>query len=175
MPSYLLVLLAFVSRIVPHPWHFTAVGGSLLYFGARRPLRQAVFPVALMAFSDYYLTAHVYSMQFRLGDYALTWMWYAAAIVLGSILLKKASVARVLSAVALSSTSFFVVSNFAVWSHFGTYPHTLAGLIACYVAALPFWPNEAMSTLLVTGLAFGLPAAAKQISEWRTGHNPAAS
>jgi hypothetical protein len=170
------VLLALVSRLVPHPWHFTAVGGSLLYFGARRPLRQAFIPVGLMALSDFYLTTRVYHLPFRVGDYTLTWMWYAAAIVLGSILLrKKTSVTRVLSAAALSSTSFFVVSNFAVWSHFGTYPHTLAGLIACYIAALPFYPNDLMSTTLVTGLAFGMPAAVRQISEWRTGHHPAAS
>ncbi|MBV8672218.1 MAG: hypothetical protein JOZ33_02180, partial [Acidobacteriaceae bacterium] len=55
---YLLILLAILSRVVPHPaWlNFTAVGGSLLYFGARRPLRQVILPVALLAATDYYLT-----------------------------------------------------------------------------------------------------------------------
>jgi hypothetical protein len=176
MPSYLLLLLAVVSRIVPHPWHFTAVGGSLLYFGARRPLRQAVIPVALLALTDYYLTSRVYGYPFHVSDSVLTWVWYAAAIVLGSILLRKrASATRVVSATVLSSTSFFLVSNFAVWQNFGSYPHTFSGLMTCYAAGLPFYPNDLMSTLLVTSAAFGLPALARQLSEWRAGHHPAST
>ena len=48
MFAFLLILLAIVSRVAPHPaWlNFTAVGGGLLYFGARRPLVQAVLPAA---------------------------------------------------------------------------------------------------------------------------------
>ena len=47
--AYLLLLLAALSRVAPHPgWlNFTAVGASLLYFGAKRPLREAVVPVAV--------------------------------------------------------------------------------------------------------------------------------
>jgi hypothetical protein len=55
MFALFLILLAIVSRLAPHPaWlNFTAVGGGLLYFGARRPLMQAVLPVALLAGTDY--------------------------------------------------------------------------------------------------------------------------
>ncbi len=176
MSAFLLVVLAIVSRVVPHAWHFTAVGGSLLYFGARRPLRQAVIPVALFALTDYYLTTRVYGYPFYLADYSLTWVWYVAAIVLGSLLLhEKTSVTRVASAAVLSSTSFFVVSNFAVWQHPGSYPHSFSGLMTCYVAALPFYPNDLISTLLVTSAAFGLPALGRQLASWREGHHPAAS
>jgi len=44
MTAYLLILVAILSRVAPlshHAWwNFTAVGGSLLFFGARRPLKQ---------------------------------------------------------------------------------------------------------------------------------------
>ena len=109
---YLLTLVGVLGHAIPHPGlPFTAVGGSLLYFGARRPLWQAIFPVAALAASDYYLTTHVYNFPFVIQGYLLTWAWYAAVIVLGVLLLSsKTSVARVASGVLLASTSFFVAS-----------------------------------------------------------------
>src|SRR3954462_13004524 len=95
--SFLLVLLAIAGRVIPHTWiNFSAVGGSLLFFGARRPLRQAILPVALLMATDYYLTVFAYNYAFHVQGYLLTWVWYAAAILLGRILLRdKVSVTRV--------------------------------------------------------------------------------
>src|SRR5271165_5368806 len=118
MFAYLLALVGVLGHAIPHPGlPFTAVGGSLLYFGARRPLWQAIFPVAALAASDYYLTIYVYSFPFVVQGYLLTWAWYAAVIVLGAILLRsQTTVARVATAAILAPTSFFVVSNFATWA-----------------------------------------------------------
>lgn len=167
MSSFLLILLAIASRVLPHSWlNFTAVGGSLLFFGARRPLRESILPLALLAMTDYYLTVYFYNYAFHVQGYLLTWVWYVAAIVLGRILLKdKVTVPRAAAATALSATSFFVVSNYAVWAGLGMYPHSLAGLAACYMAALPFYRNDLLSTGLVLALAFGLPALARRMTE----------
>lgn len=167
MSSFLLVLLALVGRIIPHTWiNFSAVGGSLLFFGARRPLRQAILPVALLMATDYYLTVYAYNYAFHAQGYLLTWVWYAAAILLGRILLKDhVSVVRVGAATVLSATSFFALSNFAVWANSGMYLHTMAGLGACFISALPFYRNDLLSTALVLSLAFGLPALAKRMAE----------
>jgi hypothetical protein len=165
MFAYLLTLLGVLSHAIPHPGlPLTAVGGSLLYFGARRPLWQAIFPVAALAASDYYLTTHVYSFPFVVQGYLLTWAWYAAVIVLGAILLSKATtLARVVAGVVLAPTSFFIASNYAVWfGQSGMYPHNLAGLITCYVAALPFYGYDLASTAIVAGFAFGIPEALKR-------------
>lgn len=164
MSAYLLILFAILSRIAVsshHGWlNFTAVGGSLLFFGARRPLRQAILPVIALAALDYYMTVYVYSYPFAAQDYLITWGWYAAVIVLGHLLLRdRKSVARVGAAVILSSTSFFLASNFAAWTVLrGIYPHTFSGLMTAYAAGLPFYRNDLLSTTLVAGLAFGLPA-----------------
>ena len=165
MFAYLLTLIGVLGHAVPHPWlPFTAVGGSLLYFGARRPIWQGILPVAALAVSDYYLTTHVYSFPFAVHDYLLTWAWYAAVIVLGALLLRsKTSIARVASGTLLASTSFFVVSNYAVWAaQVGMYPHTFPGLMTCYAAGLPFYRNDLVSTAIVAGLAFGVPEFLKQ-------------
>ncbi len=167
MFSFALIFAAVLSHVLPHPWiSFTAVGGSLLVFGARRPLWQAVFPLALLAAADYYLTVYAYRYPFHANAYLLTWAWYALAILFGRILLRESpSAPRVVGAALLSSTSFFVVSNYAVWAGAGSfYAHTMAGLAACFVAALPFYRNDLVSTLLVVGLVFGLPALAARLT-----------
>lgn len=169
MGAYLLIVLAVVSRVLPHPWmNFTAVGGGLLYFGAKRPLREMALPLLALMATDYFLTVAFYGYAWHTSDYLVTWAWYAGAIVLGRILLKrKVTAVRVIAAPVLAATSFFVASNFAVWAGSMLYPHTMAGLGVCYLAGLPFYGNDVLSTTLVTGLAFGLPALAKRLAEQR--------
>jgi hypothetical protein len=165
MFAYLLAFFGALVHAVPHPGlPFTAVGGSLLYFGARRPLWQGIVPVGILAATDYYLTTHVYGFPFAVQGYLLTWIWYAAVIVLGALLLRShTSATRIVSAILLASTSFFLASNFAVWAaQPGMYPHTLAGLMTCYTAGLPFYRNDLVSTAIVAGLVFGAPLLMKQ-------------
>ena len=169
MAAYLLMVLAVLSRVVPFPgMNFTAVGAGLLYFGARRPLREMALPVLALMGTDYYLTVFAYHYPFHASAYLITWAWYAAVVVLGRILLRrKVTVPRVIGGPVLAATSFFLVSNYAVWVGSVMYPHTLSGLTACYVAALPFYRNDALSTILVTALAFGLPVLARRMAEQR--------
>lgn len=174
MPAYLLLLAALLSRVIPHSaWFgFTAVGASLLYFGARRNWREMLLPVAAFAAVDYYLTVYAYGYSFRWQDYAVTWGWYAAAIVLGRILLaSKVSPVRVASAALLGPTSFFLVSNYAVWltahNPGGMYAPGYGGLLACFIAGLPFYGRDIVSTGLVLTLAFGIPVAVRRLQEGR--------
>jgi hypothetical protein len=168
MGAYLLIVVAVLSRVIPHSWwNFTAEGGALLFFGARRPLREAIVPVLVMMGTDVYLTVAFYHYPWHTSSYLITWFWYAAVVVLGRIMLRHVTATRVLAAPAIASTSFFLVSNYAVWVGSALYPHTMGGLTACYVAALPFYRNDVLSTLLVTGLAFGLPMMAKRMAEQR--------
>jgi len=169
MAAYLLLVLAVLSRVVPFPgMNFTAVGAGLLYFGARRPLREMALPVLALMGTDYYLTAFAYHYPWHTSAYLITWAWYAGVVVLGRILLRKqVTVTRVLSAPVLASTSFFLISNYAVWVGSLLYPHTMAGLGACYAAALPFYRNDLLSTTLITVVAFGTPVLVSKVSEHR--------
>jgi len=169
MAAYLLVVLAVLSRVVPFPgMNFTAVGAGLLYFGARRPLREMALPLLALMGTDFYLTKFAYHYPWHTSGYLISWAWYAAVIVLGRILLKrKVTVTRVVGAPVLASTSFFMVSNYAVWAGSAMYPHTVAGLGACYVAALPFYRNDLVSTTLITAVAFGAEVLARKMAERR--------
>ena len=171
MSAYLVLLFAVLSRILPYTFAttsvgFTAVGGGLLYFGARRSRWQALCAVAALAATDYYLTVFVFNYPFHISAYLVTWAWYAAICLLGHGMLQgKPSMLPVGAAVLASSTSFFVLSNFMVWIGSTMYPHTVAGLATCYIAAIPFYANDVMSTAVTAGALFGLPALAASIAE----------
>ncbi len=171
MSAYLVLLFAVLSRILPHAFHatgmnITAVGGSLLFFGARRSRWQAIFAILALAATDYYLTVYAYGFPFHVSGYLATWVWYGAICLLGSgLLAKRATALRVLAGVLASATSFFILSNFMVWLGGGMYPMTAAGLGTCYVAAIPFYANDLISTALVAGALFGLPALARNIAQ----------
>ena len=54
-----------------------------------------------------------------------------------------------------SSILFFAVTNFGTWATGEIYPPTLAGLAACYVAAIPFFQNTLAGDLFFSALLFG--------------------
>lgn len=165
MPAYLLLLVAVLSRLLPHAgwFNFTAVGGALLYFGARRSWREMLAPLAALMAVDYCLTVFTYHFAFVWTAYVTTWAWYLAVMALGQILLhSRITPLRVTAGALLGPTSFFVVSNYGVWAGSNMYPHTLGGLGACYVAAIPFYRNDLMSTAIVVAAAFGIPALVRR-------------
>jgi len=170
MAAYLLLLVAVLSRLIPHApwWSFTAVTGSLLYFGAKRPWREMLAPLAALITTDCYLTLFRYSGFSIHWDSAFTWGWYLAAMVLGWILLnKRVTLARGAAGALLGPTSFFLVSNFGVWAcgGFNAYPHTMAGLATCYLAGVPFYRNDLLATSLVLAVALGVPALVRKFRQ----------
>ena len=79
-------------------------------------------------------------------------------MALGHILLNaKTTWLRVGAGVVLGPTSFWLISDYAVWAGGNMYPHTLSGLATCYAAAIPFYRNDLLSTAIVAGIAFGVP------------------
>src|SRR5215469_5251318 len=157
MLAYLFVLFAVAVRFLPHPMAFTPVGAALLFFGSRGPRRQMWIPLALLAASDVVLTTAVYRYPFS-WDHFVTWAWYAGMLWLGSTLKNNAGVVRILGTALAGSISFFLLSNFAVWAAWDMYPHSVAGLMTCYDAGLPFFRRAVEGDLLYTSVMFAAPA-----------------
>lgn len=182
MLAYLFVLFAVAMRMpfMPHPWNFTPVAAALLYFGARGSRRQLWVPFALLAVSDVILTKFVYAYQFT-WDHYFTWLWYAAILWLGTSLAGNTSLRetkdwlRVGGATLGASVSFFIVSNFAVWACWPTYPKSLAGLTTCYAAGIPFFRHTLEGDLLFAAAMFGLPALAAALSHSSEAHRATAA
>jgi hypothetical protein len=113
--------------------------------------------------TDYFLTVSVYHYDFRWQSYLPTWGWYLATMALGQILLhSRTTFVRVAAGALLGPTSFFIVVDYAVWVGSRMYPHTLDGLVACYVAAIPFYRNDLISAAIVSGLVFGVPVLVRR-------------
>jgi len=143
------ILLAATLRLVPHPPNFTPIGAMALFSGAYLGRRGMAFaaPLGAMVLSDVVL-----------GFYSGFWITYVAValiVVVGWLTLTRVSVLRVGGAAIASSVLFFVVSNFGTWASSGMYPHTFAGLSACYVAAIPFFRNTIAGALFYATLLFG--------------------
>ena len=155
--AYLFVAFAVLvhARFLAMPWHFTPVAAALLFFGARMPRQRMITPLALLIVCDIYLNKFVYG--YPLGwDQTVTWAWYAAILLFGGLLARNASALRVVGASLAASVSFFLISNFAVWTvSREMYPATWSGLVTCYVAAIPFFRNTVISDLLFSAAFFG--------------------
>ena len=146
-----LIILDVVARLLPHAPNFTPVAASTLFAAVvlqRRSLALLV-PLIAMPVSDLLIGP---------DD------WRITAVVYGSMLLPFAAglVARnhrlsrsVAPAILSCSLLFFATTNFAVWAFSGMYSHDMAGLIACYVAALPFLKYTVACDLLWTAGLFG--------------------
>ena len=165
MLAYLFVLLAVAVRFLPHPWTFTPVVGSLLFFGANGSRRQYWIPLVLLFASDLVLTKLVYAYVFS-WDHFVTWAWYAAVLWLGARLRGNAKALPVIAAALTGSVSFFLISNAAVWACWDMYPHNLAGLMMSYAAGLPFFRNALEGDLLFTAAMFATPVLLHSASTW---------
>jgi hypothetical protein len=174
MLAYLFVVLAIAVRFMPHPWNITPVMASLLFFGARGPRRFIWLPLAMLAASDVVLTKWFWHYSIT-WDQLVTWAWYAAILALGTRLRDNKKPLWILASALGGSVSFYVVSNFAVWASGTMYPKTVAGLIACYTAAIPFYrPASLLGDLLFTAAMFAVPVLMSSFAE-KTSSGPAAA
>ncbi|WP_413294608.1 DUF6580 family putative transport protein [Bdellovibrio sp. HCB185ZH] len=145
-----MVLAAAFSRMIPHPWNFTAVGAMALFGGAYfsdKRLSMAL-PLAALMLSDLFLG----------GFHSTTFFVYAAfalIVMMGWYLTEKKSVPRIGGLALVASSVFFLISNFGVWIMDGMYAPTFQGLVQCYVAAIPFFGYQVAGDLFFSAVMFG--------------------
>ena len=176
MSAFVVLIIAALSRLVPfvthpHGWNFTALGGGLLFFGSRMRGTKAqvaaklAAALAVLMATDYCLTVYAYGYPWHTSAYLMTWAWYAAVCLMGMGLLERGTVLRCAAAALASATSFFLLSNGAVWASGAMYPGTLKGLGIALAMGLPFYRNDLVSTGLTLGVLFGLPALARRMAQ----------
>lgn len=164
MLAYVFVLLAVAVRFLPHPWMFTPVVGSLLFFGARGSRRRLWVPLVLLIASDLLLTKLVYHYVL-VWDQLVIFAWYGAILWLGTRLGRNPKILRLIGAALASSVSFFLVTNFTSWL-VGTlpYPRNPGGLMLSYAAGLAFFRHALEGDLLFTLAMFATPVALHAVS-----------
>jgi Family of unknown function (DUF6580) len=160
-----MILLAAVLRIIPHPWNLTPIGAMALFSGAMFRNRWMAFALPL---------ASLFAGDLFVGLHKLLFVVYASfavSVAIGRWLGENRGGARIGGAVFLGAAQFFVVTNSAVWAIGGFYPKTIAGLVNCFVAGVPFFWNTLAGDALYAGILFGgfalaekkLPALRSQV------------
>lgn len=145
-----LILIAAFSRWIPHAPNVTAITALALLGGAYIQPRAlaAILPVAALWLSDLVLGFH----STMLFVYAATTV---IALVASFGLKKSVTIERLAVGSVSASLFFFFVTNFGVWMMDTLYPKTAAGLIQCYVMAIPFLGQQVVGDLLYVAGLFG--------------------
>jgi hypothetical protein len=164
-----LVAIGAVGRLWQPGWNVTPMAGVALAAGAifPHPFLAASVPLASLALSNLVMPGY--------GSLAMAAVIYAATawpVLLGSRLVPGKAWQAVIGSALASSLVFYLTTNFAHWWLTNDYPHTLAGLAACYVAALPFYRwmpvgDVAWSVALFAGLSVALSAVRAPLSSVR--------
>ena len=139
----LFTILIAVTRLAPHPPNFTPLLSISIFCGLifKNKLSFCI-PLFAMIISDLWL-----------GFHNVLFFVYMPLLIVFAIGYKFKSALNFKNIAILSLSSsiiFFIVSNFGVW--IVGYPKTISGFIACYVAAIPFFHNTLISTLMYSSI-----------------------
>ena len=159
------ILLLGISRLIPHPYNFTPLGGMAILGAAYFPstIWKYVVPIVAFYISDLLVTNVLYSGFY--ADQGFVWfsshmVWtYGATIsivLVSSVILRRKNFKNILGASVLGAILFFAISNFGSWIADPIYPKTISGLITAYVAGIPFFPATLASTVLYAALGYGV-------------------
>ena len=144
----LLIFIAVLTRLVPHPPNFTPVLAIALLSGhtlskSNKTIAYLI-PLAIIIISDIFIGFHS-TIYYVYGS-------IIAITFIGKFTNVFKSIKSAISTSIISSLLFFFVTNTAVFIHSTMYTKTLAGLWSCYIMAIPFFHNTLLSTLCYIGV-----------------------
>ncbi|HET6992968.1 MAG TPA: DUF6580 family putative transport protein, partial [Bacteroidia bacterium] len=149
-------LAAALTRFIPHPWNFTAIGGMALFAGTFTPKRwlSLLIPMSVMVLTDAVFGFHntAWAVYFSFG----------LITMLGWTMRKRQTVLGFAGTSFAASVLFFFITNAAMWLvGFWTnepllYPKSINGLWMAIDAGIPFYSyNFLISQFVYGGILFG--------------------
>jgi len=156
-----IMLMAILFRLInnkymvlPNFSPIAAIGllGAALF---RNKLLALAIPFSILLLSDILIGA-TSNMKFGLHPQSVyVYLSFFIITIIGIFSLSNGyKIGKLIGLSLLSSVVFFVISNFGVWIN-GGYPQIVAGLVECYVAAIPFFSYTILGDLFFVGLTFG--------------------
>ncbi|MEX0901852.1 MAG: DUF6580 family putative transport protein [Pseudohongiellaceae bacterium] len=155
---WFILSLAVLSRLLPHPENITPLAAMGLFAGAHISSRIYLWVPVLAALLSDLLGPGLYNLAVML----LVYLGLATASLLGKLLLRNQTLwPRLPLAVIAASLSFYGISNLGAW--WAYYPHSLEGLISCYVNGLPYLGRTLLGDGFYALLFFGSYALYQQL------------
>lgn len=144
------VVLAALSRLLPHLPNFTPIAAIALMGGAFYSDKRMAFviPFLAMLLSDIILGFH----NTMWGVY----LAFGIIVFIGFALRNNLKIHSLVIASLTSSVLFFIITNFAVWFGSSFYSQDIAGLLYCYEMAIPFFANTLMGDAFYITVLFGV-------------------
>jgi hypothetical protein len=159
-----MIVAAVVTRLLPHPsylWNVSPIGAMALFGGACFASRWLAFfvPLAVLLVSDLFLGMNQVT--------PVVYASFALYVLLGRLLRSHRSVGSTVAVTLVGSIQFYLITNFACWALPPAdmppfYPPTLAGLMTCYIAAIPFFWGTLVGDLTFVAALFGGLALAER-------------
>jgi hypothetical protein len=156
----MLVIIAVLTRLIPHPPNFTPILAIALFSGhslskSNKPLAYAI-PLAIIFISDLVIGFHSTIAYVYTSILAITFLGQRANIF--------KSVKNIGISSVFASSMFFIITNTAIWLHSDMYTKSLTGLLSCYSMAIPFFHNTLLSTICYV-LAFKIIYEMKTVKD----------
>lgn len=144
-----IIILAVLSRLVPHPPNFAPITGIALFSSKKinNKLFGVLLPIIPLFISDLFIGISFINI--------FVYLSFVIIYFLGSISSKIG-----VKLVFLSSVIFFILTNLGVW-YLG-YPRNVEGLITCFTLAVPFFVNTILGDLFYSFIFFRSYKAAKK-------------
>ena len=164
-----LVAISVAGRLWQPAANVTPLAGAAIAAGAvfSSPFVAATVPLAAITVSNLVLPGYGPGTS----GFVMAAVVYAALVwpVLLGGLVRNGRLTAILGGALASSLVFFLSTNFAHWCLTSDYPHTVAGLLACYTAGLPFYRwmpvgDMVWAVSLMSGLAaIGVTATSRRL------------
>ena len=163
--AIVLIVLAAISRLLPHPPNVTPIAAIAIFgsFYFSKKWMVYMIPLLTLVFSDFIINNSI-SRAFYPNIEGIVWfspnmIWvytgFILIITLSKQFLIKLNIKNLFVTTILASLVFFLLTNFGSWMHFGFYPKSIAGLLSCYIAGIPFFLNSILGNLFFVSIMFG--------------------
>jgi hypothetical protein len=156
MDIFFFIGINIFSRITPHIPNMTPIGAVTLFTASRYSFRKSFL----------ILVVSMLATDAVLGFHPVMWATYTSlyvSLLIGRVIPKTRNWKIIGIVTVISSSQFFIFTNFAVWFTGLMYPKTFEGLIECYFRALPFFRNSLFGDLFYTAIIYTLFFYGKQI------------
>jgi hypothetical protein len=161
-----IILIALVSsiilaaRLIPHAPNFSPLIAVMLFSGVYNSSKKYILlPLLALFISDMFIG--FYKLEIMLAVYGSL----LAITGVGYLLRKQKNIINVISGSLASALIFFIVTNWAVWFFGNWYTNDINGLALSFSMAIPFFKNTLVSTMLYSGLLFGVYEGAYYLSK----------
>lgn len=178
-----IAIAAVLYRLIPHPMNFSPLNALFLFGGvvvARKYWKYIVGLFVIVFISDFILNNTIQRAFF--SEPGIIWFpafmlfnYIAYLFMVGVGRLTETKLLNVVLGALSCSMIFFILTNTSAWlfDPMNLYPNNFMGLVAAWVAGLPFLQATIISDVFFAGIFFGLYEMSKSIFGMNLAHQKA--